>query len=116
MRTIGPPNNLGTLLGITSFGIFVAISLLSSRIPSMSYSIIAGVIGISAISALALFLSYRKEEWLYFYGTEPHTYVCYCRRGADSENFDSFTAAVVEAIREKANEQCGAPKSPTVRS
>lgn len=52
----------------TLIGTRVAISLLSSRVPSLPSSMARGSIGIKVIAALALFLSYRKEEWLYFYG------------------------------------------------
>ncbi len=99
MRTIGPPNNLGLLLGTTLIGLMVACSLLFDRFSHMASAVVAGLISVFAIMGLMLFLKYRKEEWLYFYGAEPHSSFCYCRRGQDSQHFDAFTAAVIEAIR-----------------
>ena len=104
LRTVGPMNNLGTLIGITSLGLLVAIGLLRDRVPNIPSTITASLIATTAIATLAIYMSYRKEEWLYFYSTDPHSYFCYCRRGPDSVNFESFTAIIREAIRRQANE------------
>jgi hypothetical protein len=99
LRTIGPPKNLGLLLGTTLIGVMVACSLLLDRFSHMASAVVAGLISVLAIVGLMLFLKYRKEEWLYFYGAERHSSFCYCRRGLDSQRFDAFTAALIEAIR-----------------
>jgi hypothetical protein len=103
LRIVGPPNNLGSLIGVTTIGIFVALSMLRNRVPDIPSAIIAGLLATTAIIVIWLYLSFRNEEWLCFYRTDSDSYFSYCRRGPDSEKFDSFTEAIREAIRGQAN-------------
>ena len=105
LKTVGPPNHLGALVGITTFGLLVAIGLLADRAANVPSAVVAGLIATAAIFALTLYLSYRDEEWIWFFGSNSNSYICFCRRGPDSVNFESFTEAVKEAIRNKSNEQ-----------
>ena len=105
LRTVGPPNHLGSLIGVTTIGIFVSLGILTDRVPSIPSAVISGLLATMAIIALVLYLSFRNEEWLWFYRTDSHTCFSYCRRGPDSEKFDSFTAAIRDAIRGQVNEQ-----------
>lgn len=75
------------------------------RVPNLPSAAIAELLATLAIIALVLYLSFRNEEWLWFYRTDSHTCFSYCRRGPDSVKFDTFTAPLQNAFREQANQQ-----------
>jgi hypothetical protein len=99
MRSVGPATNLGFLVAVSAIGLFVAFNLVHDKVSDFPSAFTAAAISFTAILSLALFLRYRKEEWINFRSCDSSYSVWFCRRGPDSQNFSAFTSALQDRIR-----------------
>lgn len=79
--------------------------LVHDKVPDYPSAFVAVAISFIAMMSLAIFLRYRKEEWITFRGSDSSYSVWFCRRGPDNRNFDAFTSALQDRIRRALGEQ-----------